>query len=115
MYHIKIGRTPRTKIERYIDAYRSAFLELYDDTWLGYAEDIIKEQYIQNADLLRKVLYETIAHALSQEKIVGFSYSMETEVFLVTVPVERRRIFLSFREDRTTQTRILVDIEIVRK
>jgi sugar diacid utilization regulator len=115
MYHIKLSQKVRTKIEKYIKSYRDAFLTLYDDTWLGYAEDLIKQQYIQNAEILRKTLYEAIVSALSQDALYWSAYIADTQTFVITVSLERRRLFLSYRENNTTSTRILVDLEIVRK
>ncbi len=46
MYKLKISSQAKRVIERYIIAYRDAFIDLYTDTGLGHAELIIQEQYI---------------------------------------------------------------------
>jgi hypothetical protein len=73
MYDVVFDERVYQKIENYISAYRSRYLELYDDTGLGYAEDIIKSQYIINADLLASTLVDGIYGVMHDREILGYS------------------------------------------
>lgn len=115
MYSLKISPKAKRVIESYIIAYRDAFLELYTDTWLGYAETIIHEQYILGAETLRNTLYVAIGDTLKAENILGYSYNQDGDTYIVTTSIGSRRVFLEYRQDTENQTRVLQDISIVRK
>ncbi len=70
MYNIKISENAQKTIESYIIAYRDAFIDLYTDTGLGYAEEIICQQYFLGADTLRISLYLAIREALCPDTIL---------------------------------------------
>lgn len=115
MYSLKISLRAKKVIESYIIAYRDAFLELYTDTGLWYAELIIQEQYILWAETLRSMLYVAIKNTLKPEIILGYSYNQTDDIYLVTTSIGSRRIFLEYTQDTDNQIRILQNISIVRK
>ncbi|MDD2917000.1 MAG: hypothetical protein PHH70_04115 [Candidatus Gracilibacteria bacterium] len=90
-------------------------MSLYDDTGLGDAETIIKEQYINGANVLRISLYDAIKNILFSEKVLGYSYDSIDEIYKITTTIESRRLFLSYKEIQESQIRIITDIEILRR
>lgn len=115
MYKIEINPTAQNRIEWFILRYRDAFLDLYDDTGLWDAEIIIKEQYIKWADILRISLHNAIKSCLSPNKILGYSHNPTNNIYQITTSLGSRRLFLSYKEIQESQTRIITDIEILRK
>lgn len=115
MYSLKISLKAKKTVENYVITYRDAFLDLYTDTGLWYAETIIKEQYLIGADTLRAVLHESISKRLQADTILGYSYNEKEDIYLVTTSVGKRRVFLEYTENAKQKTRVLKDISIVRK
>jgi hypothetical protein len=70
MYSVVFDEQVYEKIEDYIGAYRAKYLEFYNDTGLGYAEDIIKSQYITNADTLTDAFVDGIYHLMNTRDIL---------------------------------------------
>lgn len=115
MIHIYFSEKAEQRIYRYIDTYRAAYLTLYDDTWLWEAETIIKQWYIQNADILEESLYAVIVKRLEQDTVLGYSLDPNGDLYYVTARLWSRRVYLTYTEDRENQQRVVKDIEIWRK
>lgn len=113
MYNVQIVPEAQEIVERYILAYREAFLRLYDDTWLWEAENVIKFQYIQGAEILRDSFYKSISIVLKQQKILGYSYNEEKKIYTTTTRIWSRRLFLEYTEDERKQERTLLNINII--
>jgi len=115
MYRLNISPKAKRAVESYIIAYRDSFIELYTDTWLGYPETIIQEQYILGAETLRKTLYLAIGNTLKPDTILGYSYNQDADTYIVTTSIGTRRAFLEYTQDAHNQIRTLQDVSIVRR
>ncbi len=114
MYSVVFEEKIYQKIEKYIGSYRSRYLELYDDTGLGYAEDIIKSQYIISADILTDAFVDGIYDVMYSREILGHSVANDM-TRITTVSIGSRRLFITYIEDTTTMTRNVLDMEIYRR
>jgi hypothetical protein len=116
VFQVFVHNSTRAKIEKYINLYKEKYRLLYADTGLGLSvESTIIDQYIRSADNFTDAIYDAIVHVLAQDTIFGYSYDSDRDIYTVTYSVESRRLFFMYREDKTTNTRTLVDIEIVRR
>jgi hypothetical protein len=88
---------------------------LYSDTGLGDAEEIIRKQYIDAANLLNVTLHRTIGELLEKDSILGYSYNPESRVYTVTASVGTRRLFIEYREYAEENSRVVMDVQILRK
>ena len=93
--------------------YRDIFIDRFTDTWLGFAEEIIKSQYIESAELLVDTIIDGMVSILSRDFI--YYTPLESGMRETSFRMGNRRIFLTYEEDETTQARSIVDIEILRK
>ena len=114
MYSVVFDEKIYQKIEKYISTYRSRYLELYDDTGLGYAEDIIKSQYITNADILTDAFVDSIYDVMHGREILGYSIANDM-TRVTTISIGSRRLFITYVEDADNMTRSVVDMEIYRR
>ncbi len=114
-YVVVIAEVVQSKINRYIDLYADYYRELYNDSGLGVAEDIIIEQYIDITNRLNILLHDTIEQTLKTDIILGRFENTVSHTSMVTVSVNNRRLFLTYRDLPDIETRILIDIEIVKK
>jgi hypothetical protein len=112
MFSVVVHHHVRRKIEQYIIAYRSIFLEIYDDTWLGIAEKIIKQQYLEKSRLFKDSIFESIKESLQQEIVW---YTPVGDLKETSIRIGSHRIFLTYHEDVESMMRYIVDIEILRK
>ena len=112
MFSLIVHARVRNKIEEYILAYRSIFLEIYDDTWLGDAEEIIRNQYKEKSKLLKNTILTSIEESLRKEVI---AYSSVDDKRATTIRIWSRRMFLKYDEDLKTMTRYILDIEILQR
>ncbi len=114
MYSVVFDEKIYQKIEKYISVYRSKYLELYHDTGLGYAEDIIKSQYIINADILTDAFVDGIYDMMYAREVIW--YSIATDMTrITTISIGSRRLFITYMEDDTRMTRTILDIDIFRR
>ncbi len=111
MYNIILRSRVSEKIRRYIDAYEKYYENLYSDSGLGIAEEIIIEQYRQSALSISNTIFDAIHEVFSRKEILGYKKISEIEKE-ITTRMENRRIFLTYIEK--TNTRIVTDIEIMR-
>ncbi len=115
MFHIYFSEKVELRIHGYIDTYRTAYLKLYDDTWLWEAEIVIKNGYIQNADILEESLYDAIMKRLEYDAVLGYTLDPIERCHHTTTSLWSRRIYITYTEDTETQERVVKDIEIGRK
>lgn len=114
MYTVIFEERVYQKIYRYIDVYRMKYLELYNDTGLWYAEDIIKSQYIVNADMLTDAFVDGIYDTMHEREILWYSTNWDMSR-ITTISLGSRRLFITYRENNQNMTREVMDIEIYRK
>jgi hypothetical protein len=110
MHKIILRPKVREKVRTYIDAYETYNENLYTDSGLGIAEDIIIEQYRESAAAISGAIYDAIETALSRETILGYS-EKDDQSREITTRIENRRIFLSYIESDIS--RVVTDIRIV--
>jgi hypothetical protein len=110
MHKIVISPKVRSEIRKYIDAYEIYYENLYRDSGLGIAEEIIIDQYKQSAHAVSMAIYDAIEIVFTAEMILGYSQK-DTTTRVITSRIENRRIFLSYTESETE--RIVTDIQIV--
>lgn len=111
MYNITIVPEVRKYIRKYIDAYEIYYENLYQDSGLGIAEDIIIAQYTQSARAISDTIYTAIEQAIKPEIIFG--YSTKNDIRVITTRIENRRLFISYTESHEMQERTVVEMEIV--
>ena len=114
-YIVLISEEVQSKINRYTDLYADYYRKLYNDSGLGVAADIIIEQYIDITSRLNTLIHDTIEEALRIDPILGRFENTVNHTSIVTVSVNNRRLFLTYRDLPDIHTRILIDIEIVKK
>ncbi len=88
---------------------------LYSDTWLGDAEEVIRKQYIDAANLLNVTIHRTIEKFLERDIILGYSYNPEWKIYTITIPLGTRRLFIEYWEYPEEQIRLIMDVQILRK
>ncbi len=88
---------------------------LYSDTGLGDAEEIIRKQYIDSANILNTTLHRAIKEFLKNEVMLGYSYNPETKIYTITTSIGTRRIFIEYREYSGEKIRVITDVQIIRK
>ncbi len=115
MFQVYFSEKAERRIYSYIDNYRAAYLNLYDDTWLWDAELIIKNGYIQNADILEESLYDVITKRLEYDIILGYSLDPVHKTYHTTTSLWSRRVYITYTENQDTEERVVKDIEIWRK
>lgn len=114
MYTVTFGEKVYQKIYRYIDMYRAKYLELYHDTGLWYAEEIIKNQYIVNADMLTDVFVDGIYDIMHEREVLWYSTNPDMSR-VTTISLGSRRLFITYLENSLNMKREVIDIEIYRK
>ena len=110
MHKIILRPKVREKVRIYIDAYETYYENLYSDSGLGIAEEIIIEQYKQSATAISEAIYSSIETALSPESILGYHETSDWSRE-ITTRIENRRVFLSYTE--SADKRVVIDIQIV--
>jgi len=115
MYRVLISEASQNKIDDYSNYLWEYYDRLFDDTGLGYAEDIIKKQYKQSTDILRDNIYDSIENTLSLDTLYGYSFDSIEQVYTITLPIWTRRLFIRYKEYPETHTRLVIDISIIRK
>ena len=88
---------------------------LYSDTWLGDAEEVIRKQYIDAANLLNVTLHRTIKEFLERDTILGYSHNPEWKIYTITTSIGTRRLFIEYREYAEEKIRVVMDVQIIRK
>ena len=115
MYQVIVTLQTSKSIASYTDSIMEYYERLYSDTGLGDAEDIIRKQYRDSASFLNMTLHKTIRNVLWREVIIGYSYNLQTETFIITTSVWSRRVFIEYRENTEGKIRIVTNIQIVYK
>lgn len=115
MYRVLISETSQSKIDDYSNYLWEYYDRLFDDTGLGYAEDIIKKQYKQSTDILRNNIYNSIENTLSLDTPYGYSFDSIEQIYTITIPIGTRRMFIRYKEYIDSHTRLVIDISIIRK
>ncbi len=110
MYNLILWSKVRADIRKYIDAYELYYENLYTDSGLWIAEEIIINQYRQSASAITERIYDAIEEALTPDIIFGYS-SEKDGIRSITTRIENRRLFLFYSESETE--RRVVDIKIV--
>jgi hypothetical protein len=113
MYSVQISTHVEQRITRYVEAYRDIFVELYTDTGLWYAEEVIKDEYRKNAKLLKDGILSAINQSMKQE-IVWYT-PLSEDMRETSIRLGARRIQLTYEEEAVWQIRYIMDIEILRK
>jgi hypothetical protein len=83
MWQITISHRAEIAIENYVRQYATYFLSLFDDTGL-WSEQMIRENYIRDADKLGDSFYDTIYERLSQD-ILPYEISGENRITMISV------------------------------
>ena len=113
MYKVITRSGVYKKIHTFWLLYRGVFIERFTDIWLGFAEEIIKSQYIESAELMVDTIIDGMKSILSRE-IIAYS-PLESWLRETSFRMGNRRIFLTYEENTETLTRFIIDIEILRK
>ena len=96
-----------------MEAYRDIFVELYTDTGLWYAEEIIKGEYRKNAKILKNSILSAMDHSMKQE--IVWYIPLSGDMRETSIRLGARRIQLTYEEDPIAQIRYIMDIEILRR
>jgi hypothetical protein len=110
MHKVILAPEVRAYIRRYIDAYILYYENLYSDSGLGIAEEIIIDQYRQSARAISDMIYTGIEDTMTRATILGQHTAWDMRI--VTTRIENRRLFITYSESDTE--RIVNRIEIVR-
>jgi len=71
MHKVILAPEVRAYIRRYIDAYILYYENLYEDSGLGIAEEIIIDQYRQSARSTSDMIYTGIEDTMTRATILG--------------------------------------------
>ncbi len=110
MHKIIIRSKVRKAIRKYIDAYELYYENLYTDSGLGIAEEIIINQYRESALAISRAFYDAIEELFSQEQLFWYVSVWENKRE-ITTQIENRRLFISYTE--SGNMRNIEDIKIV--
>jgi hypothetical protein len=69
MYKVDVHSSVYEKVRAFSVLYRTAFIERFTDTELGFAEEIIQKQYIESAELLVSSIIQGIRSTGTSEFI----------------------------------------------
>ncbi len=106
MYSVVFNTRVELIIERYINAYRLKFGELYSDTGI-WSESIILDRYEAEAKSRKNDIIATIIAKLSCETVIGHSGSGT-----VVVRWKSKYFFIEYREMKEENIRLVEDIVI---
>lgn len=115
MWKIQISDKARLRIENHADALWKYYDNLFTDTGMGVAEDIIKSQYKESSNILRDGIYDRLVVVLEREQILGYSYNSESQVYTITTSVGTRRLFIEYKEYNEENIRVVLDVQILQK
>lgn len=113
-YQVIVSLWVQEKVDQYTQLYADYYRQLYSDTWLGNVEEMIIGQYVQSATSLNIALHNAIEWTLTGATILWRAYRESTDTYIVTTTIDNRKLFIEYRELVDTQTRIVLDIQIVR-
>ncbi len=102
-------------IDFYTDNLWKYYENLYDDTGLGSAEILIKEQYKESYQILHDNIYTWIERILWWQEILGYSQNNNQKTYTVTSSIGTRRLFIEYREYSEEKIRVVMDVQIIRK
>jgi hypothetical protein len=115
MFTVKFSQDAIKRVDSYTDRIVSYYEDLYEDTGMGHAEEIIRLQYRDAAELLNISIYDTVAVTLEKNPILGYSYNPDSQVYTITATVGTRRLFIEYREYKEENTRVVMDVQVIRK
>ncbi len=97
-------------IHTYVAQYQEYFLGRFSDTGI-YGEDIIRQNYINDATTLRNNLYDHILTSMRRE-LIGHELS-DWDIRTTAIFFGKRIIFIEYEEDIVMQMRYIQNIKIV--
>ena len=110
MYKIKYLRKSREDILKFIDSYKKASLDLFNDTGIFY-EDLIRENYINNAKKFKSEIKNEIEKIFIEDKIYWYQ-SLENNKFRIVCRIRYFRFFIHYSENIKNKERIIEKILI---
>ncbi len=113
MYNIIISEKVHNLINDFIIWYRKTFLNLFDDTWIE-DELLIREIYIKSSKEFKNKIYKNIENYLITNKIL-WNQIIKNNFYLVTIPVNNFRLFITYKENTINKERYIENIEFYKK
>lgn len=110
MWNIAFSTESRQAIKSYIRNYQEYFLSRFSDTGMWW-EEVIQQNYIQEATALRDNLYRHISTAMKRD-LIGYE-SSEGDIRTTATFLERRILFIEYREDTENKIRYILSLKIV--
>lgn len=99
-------------LDTYIEDYQGYFLGRFFDTGI-WSEDIIRRSYEAEAIQLYDAMYDHILGSMSRD-LIGYEVNKDNIRTTATF-LEKRIIFIEYREDEGKQIRYILNLKIVHR
>ena len=113
MFSIKFSENAYSKLDSFIDSFKSNFIKIYTDTWI-FDEKLICDSYIELWDRFNDLIVDKINEIFIENTILWISET-EAKLLFITILVNNFRLFIYYTEDKKSKIRFIENIEFYRR